>query len=62
MKPIFTIHAGEYLVASYIEQKFKRFNVWIPSKDTGIDLLITDSNNKKTVSLQVKFFLEIQNF
>jgi len=55
MRPIFTIHAGEYLVGSYIEEKFKDFNVWIPSKDTGVDLLLTDSKNKKTVSLQVKF-------
>ncbi len=55
MKPIFTVHAGEYLVGSYIEQKFKGCNVWVPSKDTGIDLLVTDKTNKKTVSLQVKF-------
>lgn len=55
MRPIFTIHAGEYLVASFVEEKFKNYNVWIPSKDTGIDLLVTNSTNKKTVSIQVKF-------
>ena len=55
MKPIFTIHAGDYLVGSYIEENFKNYNVWLPSKDTGIDLLITDKNNRKTVSIQVKF-------
>ncbi|MFC1866532.1 hypothetical protein ACFL0H_00100 [Thermodesulfobacteriota bacterium] len=55
MKPIFTIHAGEYLVGSYIEENYKELNVWIPSKDTGIDLLVTDSINSTTVSLQVKF-------
>jgi hypothetical protein len=55
MKPIFTIHAGEYLVAAEIEKKFKEYNIWLPSKDTGIDLLLTNANNKKTVSLQVKF-------
>ena len=27
----------------------------MPSKDTGIDLLLTDKKNKKTTSLQVKF-------
>ncbi len=27
----------------------------IPSKDTGIDLLVTDSKNRSAVSLQVKF-------
>ncbi|MBM7457244.1 putative helicase [Oceanisphaera litoralis] len=60
MQPLFTIHAGEYLVGSHIEQAMTdpngdKINVWIPSKDTGVDLLITDKNNKKTTSLQVKF-------
>lgn len=56
MQPIFTIHAGEYLVGSHIEQKYKnKFNVWIPSKDTGVDLLVTNHENTKTASIQVKF-------
>ncbi|GAB4002181.1 hypothetical protein GCM10028807_60260 [Spirosoma daeguense] len=55
MKPIFTIHAGEYLVAAEIEKSLDNIIVWIPSKDTGIDLLLTDKTNKKTVSIQVKF-------
>jgi hypothetical protein len=55
MKPIFTIHAGEYLVAAEIEKTLKNVTVWLPSKDTGIDLLLTDKSNKKTTSLQVKF-------
>lgn len=57
MRPLFTIHAGEYLVGSQIEQHFKKekLNVWIPSKDTGIDLLVTDHQNLRTASLQVKF-------
>jgi len=55
MKPLFTIHAGEYLVGSYIEKNFKKYNVWVPSKDTGIDLLVTNSKNDKTISLQVKY-------
>ena len=55
MRPIFTMHAGEYLFGSYLENEFKGFNIWIPSRDTGIDLLVTDSKNRKTVSLQVKF-------
>ncbi|MBN2577528.1 MAG: hypothetical protein JXB10_00870 [Pirellulales bacterium] len=55
MKPLFTVHIGEYLVGAHIEQTYPRWNVWIPSKDTGIDLLLTDSRNQKTVSLQVKF-------
>jgi hypothetical protein len=35
MKPIFTIHAGEYLVGSHIESKFKKLNVWLPTKARG---------------------------
>ena len=55
MKPLFTIHAGEYLVGSHIEAQFKNWRVWIPSKDTGIDLLISNADNSKTASIQVKF-------
>jgi hypothetical protein len=55
MKPLFTVHAGEYLVGEYIERTFPGWNVWLPSKDTGVDLLVTDRRNRKMVSLQVKF-------
>lgn len=54
MTPLFTVHAGEYIVGEKIEKEFKELNVWIPSKDTGIDLLITNKENTDTVSLQVK--------
>ncbi|MCC6127427.1 MAG: hypothetical protein IT426_20910 [Pirellulales bacterium] len=55
MKSLFTIHAGEYLVGAHLEHTYPLWNVWIPSKDTGIDLLVSDRENQKTVSLQVKF-------
>lgn len=55
MRPLFTIHAGEFVVGEFIERNFRYVNLWIPSQDTGIDLLVTDSKNKLTVSLQVKF-------
>jgi hypothetical protein len=55
VKSLFTIHAGEFVAGSYIERTFKRVNVWVPAKDTGVDLLVSDSKNKKVVSLQVKF-------
>jgi len=55
MRPLFTIHAGEYVVGNYIERKFRHVNLWVPSRDMGTDLLVTDSKNKKAVSLQVKF-------
>ncbi len=55
MRPLFTIHAGEFVVGDYIERNYRRVNVWVPSKDTGIDLLVSDARNRKTVSFQVKF-------
>ncbi len=55
MKSLFTIHAGEFVVGDYIERTFRRVHLWIPAKDSGVDLLVTDSVNKKTISLQVKF-------
>jgi hypothetical protein len=55
MRPIFTIHAGEYLVATKIEESFPGLRVWIPSKDIGVDLLVTDDEQNKIASLQVKF-------
>lgn len=58
MRPIFTIHAGEYLVADYLERHYKsprQLRVWVPSKDTGIDLLVTNENCSRAMSFQVKF-------
>lgn len=55
MKPMFTLHIGEYLVGEHIERAYPRLNVWLPSKDTGTDLLVTNKRNQKSVSLQVKF-------
>lgn len=55
MRPLFTIHAGEFVVGDYIERKFRRVKIWVPSRDTGTDLLVTDSANKSAISLQIKF-------
>ena len=55
MRPIFSVHAGEYLVGMHIQENYKNLNVWIPAKDTGIDILLTDKTNRKTLSIQVKF-------
>ena len=54
MKPLFTIHAGEYLAGSYIEKTFKKCRVWLPSKDTGVDLLVTNQRADQAIRLQVK--------
>jgi hypothetical protein len=55
VRPLFTIHAGEFVVGDFIEAHYPGVSVWVPTRDTGIDLLITDSKNQRTVSLQVKF-------
>lgn len=54
MKPLFTLHAGEVVTGDYIERTFKGVNVWVPTKDTGVDLLVS-GKNKKVLYLQVKF-------
>ena len=55
MRPIFTIHAGEFIVGEHLERKFKGLKIWVPTKDTGVDLLVTNSKNTKAISFQVKF-------
>ncbi len=55
MKPLFSVHAGEYLTGSHIERQFRHVNLWVPAKDTGIDLLVSDRRNRRAISLQVKF-------
>jgi hypothetical protein len=55
MRPLFTVHGGEYLVGSYIENHYKHANVWVPSRDTGVDLLVSNSQSSSAISLQVKF-------
>jgi len=55
MKLLFTIHAGEFVVGNFIERTYRRVNLWVPSQDAGVDLLVTDGKNQKAVSLQVKF-------
>ena len=34
MRPLFTIHAGEYLAGLHV-QKTLKLNAWIPAKDRG---------------------------
>jgi hypothetical protein len=57
MKPLFTIHEGEFLLGDYINRKLGRnFDVWVPSKDSGVDLLVSRRRREgKPVRLQVKF-------
>ena len=55
MKPLFTVHAGEYLTAEHIERNYPHLHVWVPTRDVGVDLLVSNPRNKKQLSLQVKY-------
>ena len=53
MKPIFTIHEGEFLAGDHINRKLgHKYDVWVPTKDSGVDLLVTRNRRKgKAVGL-----------
>ena len=57
MKPLFTIHEGEFLVGDHINRRLgRKFDVWVPTKDSGVDLLVTRKRRRgASVGLQVKF-------
>ena len=57
MKPLFTIHEGEFLVGDHINRRLgHKFDVWVPTKDSGVDLLVTRKRPRgASVGLQVKF-------
>lgn len=60
MQPLFTVHAGEYLVGAHLERCWgEEVAIWLPSKDLGIDLLLTRRSTgvggQRFVSLQVKY-------
>ena len=57
MKPLFTIHEGEFLVGDHINRRLgHKFDVWVPTKDSGVDLLVTRKGRRGgSVGLQVKF-------
>jgi hypothetical protein len=54
VRPLFTLHAGEVVVGQHIEHNYTNLEVWVPTKDTGVDFLVTNKDNKKALSLQVK--------
>lgn len=54
MRPIFTIHAGEFVFGEEFAKRFKESDLWIPTKDKGIDFLVTKPNDKHPVAVQVK--------
>ncbi len=54
MKPLFTIHAGEFVFGELVEKKYRDLKLWIPTKDTGVDFLVTSKNHQRVTSVQVK--------
>jgi hypothetical protein len=55
MRPLFTVHAGEFVVGNEIERRFPKAILWLPAKDTGVDLLVTNATRSRSVTLQVKY-------
>ena len=57
MKPMFTVHVGEFLVGDHINRRLgRKYEAWVPTKDEGVDLLVTRRRGRhKPVKLQVKF-------
>jgi hypothetical protein len=54
MKPLFTVHAGEFVFAENVEKRAPHLRLWIPTKDTGVDFLVTDRDGLSSVTVQVK--------
>jgi hypothetical protein len=61
MRSIFTVHAGEFIAGEYLERTYEGLNVWVPAKDTGVDLLVTNSTNSKGISFQVKVLARLSH-
>ena len=57
MKPLFTIHEGEFLTGDHIAHQLgRKYDVWVPTKDMGVDLLVTRAKRGRGFAkLQVKF-------
>ena len=57
MKPLFTIHEGEFLVGDHVNRELgRKYDVWVPTKDSGVDLLVTRKDRRgRPAGLQVKF-------
>jgi hypothetical protein len=59
MNPVLTVEASEYLVACHLEKlrgpARGKLDIWIPSKDNGVDLLVTHGKEKRgSCAIQVK--------
>jgi len=56
MRPIYTLHGGEFLLGEKILEQFRgKYEIWIPTKDNGVDLLLTHKRGlRKPVTIQVK--------
>jgi len=53
---VYQTHFAEDIVKEKLQKVFQnKVNVWVPTKDTGVDILLTDKQNNKIASLQVKW-------
>ena len=43
------------MVGYHIQNHFKDWSLWIPTKDVGVDFLVTNRDNHRSASLQVKY-------
>jgi hypothetical protein len=50
MRPLFTVHAGEFVVGNEIESRFPEATLWLPAKDTGVDLLTCENGQRLELS------------
>jgi hypothetical protein len=50
MKPLFTIHGGEYIAGEHLEKKFKKVNLWVPTRDLGVDILVPNQQRLTRIS------------
>ncbi len=62
MRQLFTVHAGEYLVGTEVQCCLRGAHVWLPAKDIGIDMLVTNPKTTRVVSLQVKYSRDYSPF
>ena len=62
VRPLFTVHAGEFVVGELIEKTFPGLDIWVPAKDTGVDLLVTGIRGQQALALQVKLSRDYKPF
>ena len=55
LKGLITVNPRAILVAKQIEARFPNLSLWVPGKDTGIDLLVADARCQRITTLIVRY-------